>query len=50
MKKSITFFRSALENLNFATFVLAGLGALAALWLNNQYVSQEVYVKDRNIS
>ena len=49
MKKSITFFRSALENLNFATFVLAGLGALAALWLNNQYVSQEVYVKDQEI-
>ena len=49
MKKSITFFRSALDNLNFATFVLAGLGALAALWLNNQYVSQEVYVKDQEI-
>ena len=49
MKKSITFFRSALENLNFATFVLAGLGALAALWLNNQYVTQEVYVKDQEI-
>ena len=49
MKKSITFVRSALENLNFATFVLAGLGALAALWLNNQYVSQEVYVKDQEI-
>ena len=49
MKKSITFFRSALDNLNFATFVLAGLGALAALWLNNQYVTQEVYVKDQEI-
>ena len=49
MKKSISFFRSALDNLNFATFVLAGLGALAALWLNNQYVSQEVYVKDQEI-
>ena len=49
MKKSISYFRSALENLNFATFVLAGLGALAALWLNNQYVSQEVYVKDQEI-
>ena len=49
MKKSITFVRSALENLNFATFVLAGLGALAALWLNNQYVTQEVYVKDQEI-
>ena len=49
MKKSISFLRSALDNLNFATFVLAGLGALAALWLNNQYVSQEVYVKDQEI-
>ena len=49
MKKSISYFRSALENLNFAPFVLAGLGALAALWLNNQYVSQEVYVKDQEI-
>ena len=49
MKKSISYFRSALENLNFATFVLAGLGALAALWLNNQYVTQEVYVKDQEI-
>ena len=49
MKNSISFFRSALDNLNFATFVLAGLGALAALWLNNQYVSQEVYVKDQEI-
>ena len=49
MKKSISFFRSALDNLNFATFVLAGLGALAALWLNNQYVSQEVYIKDQEI-
>ena len=49
MKKSISYFRSAIENLNFATFVLAGLGALAALWLNNQYVTQEVYVKDQEI-
>jgi len=49
MKKSISFFRSALDNLNFATFVLAGLGALAALWLNNQYVTQEVYIKDQEI-
>jgi hypothetical protein len=49
MKKSISYFRSALDNLNFATFVLAGLGALAALWLNNQYVTQEVYIKDQEI-
>lgn len=49
MKKSISFFRSALDNLNFATFLLAALGALAALWLNNNYVSQEVYSKDQEI-
>ena len=49
MKKSINFFRSALDNLNFATFLLAALGALAALWLNNNYVTQEVYAKDQEI-
>ena len=49
MKKSISFFRSALDNLNFATFLLAALGALAALWLNSNYVSQEVYAKDQEI-
>ena len=49
MKKSISFFRSALDNLNFATFLLAALGALAALWLNSNYVSQEVYVKNQEI-
>jgi hypothetical protein len=49
MKKSITFFSSALDNLNFATFLLAALGALAALWLNNNYVTQEVYSKDQEI-
>ena len=49
MKKTISFFRSALDNLNFATFLLAALGALAALWLNNNYVSQEVYSKDQEI-
>ena len=37
------------DSLNFATFILAGLGALAALWLNNQYVSKEVYSKDKEI-
>ncbi len=49
MKKSISFFGSALDNLNFATFLLAALGALAALWLNSNYVSQEVYLKDQEI-
>tara|TARA_A100000172_G_scaffold25405_1_gene14838 strand:- start:4646 stop:5038 length:393 start_codon:yes stop_codon:yes gene_type:complete len=49
MKKPITFFRSLLENINFASFFLAAVGALAALWLNSNYVSQEVYVKDQEI-
>lgn len=38
-----------MNNINFATFLLAALGALAALWLNNNYVSQEVYEKDKEI-
>jgi len=49
MEKSITSFRSFLENINFATFFLAALGALSALWLNSNYVSQEVYIKDQQI-
>ena len=49
MDKPITLFRSFLENINFATFFLAAVGALAALWLNSNYVSQEVYVKDQEI-
>ena len=49
MEKPITFFRSFLENINFATFFLAAIGALAALWLNSNYVSQEVYLKDQQI-
>ncbi len=49
MEKPITFFRSFLENINFATFFLAAVGALAALWLNSNYVSQEVYLKDQQI-
>lgn len=49
MSKSISFFKSLLNNINFATFLLAALGALAALWLNNNYVSQEVYEKDKEI-
>ena len=43
MEKPITFFRSFLENINFATFFLAAMGALGALWLNSNYVTQEVY-------
>jgi len=49
MEKPITFFRSILENINFASFFLAAMGALAALWLNSNYVSQEVYLKDQQI-
>ena len=49
MEKPITFFRSLLENINFASFFLAAVGALAALWLNSNYVSQEVYEKDQQI-
>jgi flagellar basal body-associated protein FliL len=49
MIKQISFLRSGLDNLNFATFLLAGLGALAALWLNSNYVSQEVYERDQEI-
>ena len=41
--------QSFFDNLNFSTFLLAALGALAALWLNTQYVSQEVYEKDQEI-
>ena len=49
MGKSISYIRNSLENLNFATFVLAGLGAFAALWLNSKYVSNEVYERDQKI-
>lgn len=49
MDKSISFIRKSLDNFNFATFLLASLGALAALWLNSNYVSQEVYEKDKEI-
>jgi len=49
MSKHISFLRSGLDNLNFATFLLAALGALAALWLNSKYVSYEVYQKDKEI-
>ncbi len=49
MEKPITFFRSFLENINFASFFLAAVGALAALWLNSNYVSQEVYERDQKI-
>lgn len=49
MDKSVSFIRKSLDNFNFATFLLASLGALAALWLNSNYVSQEVYEKDKEI-
>lgn len=41
--------RNISENFNFATLILAGLGATAALWLNNTYVSAEVYKKDKEL-
>lgn len=49
MSLESSFLKNALDNLNFATFILATLGALAALWFNNKYVSQEVYNKDKEI-
>ena len=49
MKDIVSFLRNGLENFNFATLLLAGAGAFAALWLNNQYVSKEVYDRDRQI-
>ncbi len=47
--KAFKSLQTFLDNLNFSTFILAALGALAALWLNTQYVSQEVYAKDQEI-
>ena len=49
MKDVVSFLRDGLENFNFATLLLAGAGAFAALWLNNQYVSKEVYDRDKEI-
>ena len=49
MKSSLSSIQSFFDGLNFSTFLLAALGALAALWLNTQYVSQEVYAKDQEI-
>ena len=49
MAKLTSLLKNDIENLNFATFILAGLAALVALWLNSQYVSQEVYKKDQEI-
>lgn len=49
MKDVVSFLRNGLENFNFATLLLASAGAFAALWLNNQYVSKEVYDRDKEI-
>ncbi len=49
MNGLISLLRNGFENFNFATLLLAGLGAFAALWLNNQYVTKEVYDRDREI-
>ena len=47
--KAVKSLQTFFDNLNFSTFLLAALGALAALWLNTQYVSNEVYAKDQEI-
>jgi hypothetical protein len=47
--KTLKSLQSFIDSINFGTFLLAALGALAALWLNTQYVSQEVYAKDQEI-
>lgn len=49
MKDVISFIRTSLDNFNFATMIVVGIGAFAALWLNNQYVSTEVYERDQEI-
>ncbi len=49
MSFNANFLKNALDNFNFATILLAALGATAALWLNNQYVSAEVYQKDKEL-
>lgn len=49
MSLNANFLKNALDNFNFATVLLAALGATAALWLNNQYVSAEVYAKDKEL-
>lgn len=49
MSINANFLKNALDNFNFATVLLAALGATAALWLNNQYVSSEVYAKDKEL-
>lgn len=49
MDNVIKSFRGLTENISFVTFLLAGLGATAALWFNNQYVSNEVYERDKEI-
>ena len=49
MSINANFLKNVLDNFNFATLILAALGASAALWLNNQYVSNEVYVKDKEL-
>lgn len=49
MKDVISFIRTGLDNFNFATMIIVGIGAFAALWLNSQYVSAEVYERDQEI-
>lgn len=49
MNLNVNFLRNALDNFNFATVILAGLAATTALWLNNHYVTAEVYSKDKEL-
>ena len=49
MSINANFLKNILDNFNFATILLAALGATAALWLNNQYVINELYIKDKEL-
>jgi hypothetical protein len=42
-------FKKLLDDMNFSVFLLAALGSLLALWLNSNYISLEVYERDRDI-
>lgn len=41
--------KNFVSDFNFSTFIIALVSATAALWLNNQYVDKQTYVKDREI-
>ena len=42
-------FKKLLDDINFSVFLLALLGSLAALWLNSNYITNEVYERDKDI-